>query len=95
MKPEIERLEKAADAVLAELAESRNTGRLLAEAVMNRHVGFVDDKTGHPYYQCIHCNGEYQDYEYQDYEYQKGEIKHKEGCLVLTAMYLLGEMTET
>ncbi len=90
MKPEIERLEKAADAVLAELAEYRDTVRLLAKAVMTRHAVVVDDKTGHPYYQCIHCNGGSIGYEYHD-----GEIKHKEGCPVLTAMYLLGEMTET
>ncbi len=82
-------LESAADDVLAELAESRDTGRLLAKAVMNSHHVFGADDEGNTQYQCIHCN-----VDSQDYEYQPGEIKHEEGCPVLTAMRVLEESTE-
>ncbi|MCP4342100.1 MAG: hypothetical protein GY799_25260 [Desulfobulbaceae bacterium] len=84
------RLEIAVNAVLLELNESRNTSLLLAKAVMNSHAVVADDKTGHPYYQCIHCNGRSRGYEYHD-----GEIKHEKGCPVLAAMLLLGESTES
>ncbi len=63
--------------------ESFHWGRLMAKAVMTRHA-MVVDKTGHPYYQCIHCNGGSKGYEYHD-----GEIKHKEGCPVLVARRIL------
>ncbi len=90
MTPEIELMERAVDAVLSKLAESRNTSLLLAKALlMSKHWTYNPGARFNDFYICCHCKQRS-----RDYAVRPDLIAHEINCPVVLAKRVLQEITK-